>query len=192
TGNSVSITAENQTDITALKNITVSSGEAIGLFAHKSGMKVFANQGDINLQAQNANLNMAAKQDIHIDSVDGKLTITASKELTLICGGSYIKISSKGIELGTPDNVKLKCNVMQKMGPKNMARNQLALPYIIGDYAVKFICKDETGKIYANERYIATLPDGRKIQGQTDKNGYTQSFHSTNENETITLELISR
>ncbi|QYN47897.1 type VI secretion system Vgr family protein [Gilliamella sp. ESL0405] len=192
TGNSVSITAENQTDITALKNITVSSGEAIGLFAHKSGMKVFANQGDINLQAQNANLNMAAKQDINIDSVDGKLTITASKELTLICGGSYIKISSKGIELGTPDNVKLKCNVMQKMGPKNMARNQLALPYIIGDYAVKFICKDETGKIYANERYIATLPDGRKIQGQTDKNGYTQSFHSINENETITLELISR
>ena len=116
TGNSVSITAENQTDITALKNITVSSGEAIGLFAHKSGMKVFANQGDIDIQAQNANLNMAAKQDINIDSVDGKLTITASKELTLICGGSYIKISSKGIELGTPDNVKLKCNVMQKMG----------------------------------------------------------------------------
>jgi type VI secretion system secreted protein VgrG len=117
TGNSLTLTSENQTDINALKNVTVSSGEAIGLFAHKSGMKVFANQGDIEVQAQNANLNMAAKQDIKIDSVDGELAITASKKITLICGDSYIKISSEGIELGTQDNVYMKCNVMQKMGP---------------------------------------------------------------------------
>ncbi|WP_141670586.1 DUF2345 domain-containing protein, partial [Gilliamella sp. Choc6-1] len=116
TGNSVTLTSENQTDIAALKNLTLSSGEAMGLFAHKSGMKLFANQGDIVVQAQNANLNMAAKQDIKIDSVDGELIITASEKITLMCGGSYIKISSEGIELGTQDNVYLKCNVMQKMG----------------------------------------------------------------------------
>ncbi|MWN91367.1 hypothetical protein GQ597_11750, partial [Gilliamella sp. Pra-s65] len=28
----------------------------------------------------------------------------------------YIKISSEGIELGTQDNIYLKCNVLQKMG----------------------------------------------------------------------------
>ncbi|WP_141673806.1 type VI secretion system Vgr family protein, partial [Gilliamella sp. Choc5-1] len=192
TGNSVTLTSENQTDIAALKNLTLSSGEAMGLFAHKSGMKLFANQGDIVVQAQNANLNMAAKQDIKIDSVDGELTVTASEQLTLMCGGSYIKISSEGIELGTQDNVYLKCNVMQKMGVTDMSIDDLSLPDIIGDYAVKFICKDESGKIYANERYIATLPNGKKVQGQTDKNGYTQAFHSVDENETITLELISR
>ncbi|WP_237398527.1 MULTISPECIES: DUF2345 domain-containing protein, partial [unclassified Gilliamella] len=37
--------------------------------------------------------------------------------------GSYIKISSEGIELGTQDNIYLKCNVLQKMGP---ASNQLS------------------------------------------------------------------
>ncbi|WP_334321599.1 DUF2345 domain-containing protein, partial [Gilliamella apicola] len=86
-------------------------------FAHKSGMKVFANQGDVNVQAQNANLNMAAKQDIKIDSVDGSVDLSAAKEITLMCGGSYIKISSAGIELGTADNVYIKSNAMQKMGP---------------------------------------------------------------------------
>ncbi|OCG18123.1 type VI secretion system Vgr family protein [Gilliamella sp. WF3-4] len=121
TGNSLTLTSENQTDINALKNITVSSGDAIGLFAHKLGMKLFANQGDIAVQAQNANLNMAAKQDIKIDSVDGETQITATKALTLICGGSYIKISSAGIELGTQDNIYLKCNVVQKMGAHNMS-----------------------------------------------------------------------
>ncbi|MCX8592768.1 DUF2345 domain-containing protein, partial [Gilliamella sp. B3804] len=85
----------------------------------------FANQGDIDIQAQNANLNMAAKQDIKIDSVDGELTITASEALTLMCGGSYIKISSEGIELGTPDNVYMKCNVMQKMGPASIDNDKL-------------------------------------------------------------------
>ncbi|MCX8712552.1 DUF2345 domain-containing protein, partial [Gilliamella sp. B3464] len=45
TSSSISLTSENQTDITALKNITLSGGESLGLFAHKSGMKVFANQG---------------------------------------------------------------------------------------------------------------------------------------------------
>ncbi|OCG23046.1 hypothetical protein A9G22_06375 [Gilliamella sp. App2-1] len=117
TASSLTFTSEHQTDINALKNVTLSSAEAIGLFAQKAGMKLFANQGDIEVQAQNANLNMAAKQDIKVDSVDGKVTITAKDNLTLICGGSYIKISSEGIELGTPDNVYLKCNVMQKMGP---------------------------------------------------------------------------
>ncbi|OCG16122.1 hypothetical protein A9G24_05025 [Gilliamella sp. App6-5] len=119
TASSLTLTSEHQTDINALNNVTLSSAEAIGLFAQKSGMKLFANQGDIELQAQNANLNMAAKQDIKVDSVDGEVTITASDELTLICGGSYIKISSEGIELGTQDNVYLKCNVMQKMGTAN-------------------------------------------------------------------------
>ncbi|OTQ18571.1 type IV secretion protein Rhs, partial [Gilliamella apicola] len=122
TSNSVSMTSENQTDINALKNITVSSGESIGLFAHKSGMKVFANQGDVEVQAQNANLNMAAKQDIKIDSVDGSVDWSATKEIILICGGSYVKISGAGIELGTNNNVYLKCNAMKKMGPATQNR----------------------------------------------------------------------
>ncbi|WP_143422868.1 type VI secretion system Vgr family protein, partial [Gilliamella apicola] len=135
TSNSVSMTSENQTDINALKNITVSSGESIGLFAHKSGMKVFANQGDVEVQAQNANLNMAAKQDIKIDSVDGKLTVSASEELKLMCGGSYIKISSAGIELGTADNVYIKSNALQKMGPASLFLPNTDLPLSVVEIA---------------------------------------------------------
>ncbi|MCO6524151.1 MAG: DUF2345 domain-containing protein [Candidatus Schmidhempelia sp.] len=192
TSNSVAITAEKQTDISALKNITLSAGEAIGLFAQKSGMKLFANQGDIEVQAQNASLAMAAKQDIKVDTVDGKITLSAAKEIILMCGGSYIKISSEGIELGTQNNVYLKCNAMQKMSAADMDIDKLSLPDIIGDYAIKFLCKDETGYIYANEPYIATLLNNKKVRGITDKNGYTQTFHSEYENETITLEFIRR
>ncbi|MCX8663877.1 DUF2345 domain-containing protein [Gilliamella sp. B3000] len=46
----------------------------------------FANQGDINLQAQNAQVNLVTKQDI--------------------------KISSKSIELWTADHIYIKSNTM--------------------------------------------------------------------------------
>ncbi|WP_294611754.1 DUF2345 domain-containing protein, partial [uncultured Gilliamella sp.] len=91
------------------------------LFAQKAGIKLFANQGDIEVQAQTDNLAMAAKQDIKVDSVSGKTDLSATKEIILICGGSYIKINSSGIELGTPSNIYLKCNALQKMGPANLS-----------------------------------------------------------------------
>ncbi|PXZ01039.1 DUF2345 domain-containing protein [Gilliamella apicola] len=118
TSNSVSVTSENQNDINELKKIIVSSVDSIALFAHKSGMKVFTNQGDVEMQAQNANLNMAANQDIKIDSVDGSVDWSAAKDIILMCGGSYIIISSAGIEVGTDDNVYIKSNVLQKVGLK--------------------------------------------------------------------------
>ncbi|WP_294615697.1 DUF2345 domain-containing protein, partial [uncultured Gilliamella sp.] len=95
------------------------------LFAQKAGIKLFANQGDIEVQAQTDNLAMAAKQDIKVDSVSGKTDLSATKEIILVCGGSYIKINSSGIELGTSSNIYLKCNAMQKMGAANMAANYL-------------------------------------------------------------------
>ncbi|WP_334324923.1 DUF2345 domain-containing protein, partial [Gilliamella apicola] len=179
TSNSVSVTSENQTDINALKNITVSSGESIGLFAHKSGMKVFANQGDVEVQAQNANLNMAAKQDIKIDSVDGKLTVTASKELTLMCGGSYIKISSVGIELGTADNVYIKSSALQKMGPASIPTPYLSLPYVNGCSEFFILTDHETGKPLPFHPYQIEI-NGQIVSGITDAKGHTRRIFTEN------------
>ncbi|MBI0042954.1 type VI secretion system Vgr family protein [Gilliamella sp. B14448G12] len=199
TSNSVSMTSENQTDINALKNITVSSGESIGLFAHKSGMKVFANQGDVEVQAQNANLNMAAKQDIKIDSVDGKLTVTASEDLKLMCGGSYIKISSAGIELGTADNVYIKSNALQKMGPATKNILEILLPKAIPNefsssktYSLKYLMVNDEDQPYKNTKYLAFMEDGSVKQGQTDDKGYTERFYTKKEEKIAIRLLISK
>ncbi|PWV57702.1 uncharacterized protein DUF2345, partial [Frischella perrara] len=131
---------------------------SISLFAHKSGMKVFANQGDIEVQAQNANLNMVAKQDIKIDSVDGKLTVTASQELTLMCGGSYIKLSGEGIELGTAENVYIKSSALQKMGPASKEVIPLSLPKITSFINEK-ICLPCLIKAAENAQMLVMLGD---------------------------------
>lgn len=125
---SITTTSENNTDINALQNITLAAEESISLFAHQTGMKLFANQGKVEVQAQNAAMDIAAKQDIKIDSVDGSLLISASKDITLVCGGSYIKISGDGIELGTSGNVSVKSAALQKMGATTINTSIPTLP----------------------------------------------------------------
>lgn len=48
-----------------------------------------------------------------------------------MCSDSYIKLSSAGIALGTADNIYIKSNALQKMGPKAIQIDPLALPYLI-------------------------------------------------------------
>ncbi|WP_392561457.1 type VI secretion system tip protein VgrG [Orbus sturtevantii] len=189
-GNSISLTSEQQTDISALNNITLTSSEAVGIFAHKAGMKLLANQGQVELQAQNDALDVAAKQEINIDSVDGHITITAKKEIILISGGSYIKIDASGVELGSSGNVTIKASALQKMGPASMSNNIKALSEPVTNNGMKFRFIDENGLPHVNENYIAQLPNGKKIQGVSDSQGYTQTFFSTNSQEQIKLELI--
>ncbi|WP_392553478.1 type VI secretion system tip protein VgrG [Orbus wheelerorum] len=123
-GNSITLTSEAQTDINTLENITLAAGDAVSLFAHKAGIKAFANQGKVEIQAQNSAMDLAAKQNVKIDSVDGKITITATNTITLICGGSYVKIDANGIELATASNVTFKSTALQKMGPSQLSTSR--------------------------------------------------------------------
>ncbi|WP_345492581.1 DUF2345 domain-containing protein, partial [Orbus sasakiae] len=110
-------TSAGNTDINSAKNLTLAASDAVSVFAHSQGMKLFANQGKVEIQAQNAAMDIAAKQDMTIDSVDGQVSLSANNEMVLACGGSYIKLSSAGIEIGSSANVSLKCTAMQKMEP---------------------------------------------------------------------------
>lgn len=123
TGKNISIISENNTEISVIKKITLAAGEALSFFAHKMGIKLFASKGKVEIQAQNDELSLMAKDEIQINSVDNSITLTAPRDITLISGGSYIKINGEGIELGTPGNVVIKSAAFQKMGPASMNVN---------------------------------------------------------------------
>ena len=72
-----------------------------------------------------------AKDEIQINSIDNSVTLTAPRDITLISGGSYIKINSQGIELGTPGNVVIKSAAFQKMGPASMNVNTQEVHFIV-------------------------------------------------------------
>lgn len=99
---SVGIVSGRNTDISAAQSVTVAASKTVSLFAQSAGMQLFAGQGKVDVQAQGDALNVQALKDVTVTSNSGNVTVNASKALTLVCNGAYIKISGGNIELGCP------------------------------------------------------------------------------------------
>lgn len=170
---SVAITAEEHTDISVLKKITLAAGEALSFFAHKLGIKLFAAQGKVEIQAQNDAMALAAKQGITLDSVDSSVTVSAASDITLMAGGSYIKISDAGIELGSSGNVTMKTAGVQKIGPASVSPPAINLPNVNGCSEFFILINNETGEPLPFHPYDIEV-NGKTIAGITDALGRTQ------------------
>lgn len=113
-GENMMVTAGQNADFSVLKKFTLAVGDILSLFAHKLGIKMYASEGKVDIQAQSNELNLFAKQQLSVASSDDSVVVSAKKEIVLTCGGSYIKISNGGIEAGTGKNVTLKCIAVQQ------------------------------------------------------------------------------
>ncbi|OSI15030.1 type VI secretion system Vgr family protein [Neisseria dumasiana] len=108
------------TDISAGQNFTAHAVESVNLFAQSKGAKLQANQGKVEIQAQNDEMQINALKDATITSSAGKVTIAAKDEILLTSGGAYIKLKDGNIELGCPKMVWVKCAGFQVMGPSSI------------------------------------------------------------------------
>ncbi|MFK71781.1 DUF2345 domain-containing protein, partial [Salmonella enterica] len=88
-------------DIGAMKNLSVSVEKALGMFVHKGGAKVVANQGDIELQAQHNTMALFSEKQLTVTSSEDEIIISTPETLTLNGGGSYLRLSKNGIEHGS-------------------------------------------------------------------------------------------
>ncbi|HDS1153303.1 TPA: type VI secretion system tip protein VgrG [Pluralibacter gergoviae] len=95
------INAGQHLDVGAMKNLSVAVEKALGLFVHKEGAKLVANQGDIEIQAQHNTMALFAKQQITVTSSEDEIIISTPKTLTLNGAGSYLKLENGKIEHGT-------------------------------------------------------------------------------------------
>lgn len=95
------LNAGQHLDIGAMNNLSVVAEKALGLFAHRGGAKLVANQGEVEIQAQHNALSLFAKQQMTITSSDDEIIISTPKTLTLNGGCSYLKLSGSGVEHGS-------------------------------------------------------------------------------------------
>lgn len=100
TGNTM-INAGQHLDIGAMKNLSVSVEKALGLFVHKDGAKLVANQGDIEIQAQHNTMALFSEKQLTVTSSEDEIIISTPETLTLNGGGSYLRLSKNGIEHGS-------------------------------------------------------------------------------------------
>ncbi|ELY4677545.1 type VI secretion system tip protein VgrG [Cronobacter turicensis] len=183
---SVGIVSGRNTDISAARSVTVAASKTVSLFAQSAGMQLFAGQGKVDVQAQGDALNVQALKDVTVTSNSGSVTINASKELTLVCNGTYIKLSDGNIELGCPGNILLKSANVQKMGAANLNLSPQELPK--GFKGGFTITNQDTGEVMPYTLYKVTTAEGDVYSGTTDKLGNTMPIYTASPS-SITIEF---
>ncbi len=89
-------------DISAgvMGNMTALAGEKLGLFARTGQLSLKASEGPVEVQAQNAAMRLFAQKKLTVSSA-GDITFAGKKRITLIGGGSYLRLEAGKIEYGT-------------------------------------------------------------------------------------------
>uniref|UniRef100_UPI004055C160 DUF2345 domain-containing protein n=1 Tax=Lelliottia amnigena TaxID=61646 RepID=UPI004055C160 len=188
-GQNLIATAGKNADVSVVKNLFVGVGNALSVFVRKLGIKLIANQGPIQVQAQNDLMSLLARKEISIVSTEDEIKFIAKKKITLNGGGSYITIDVNAIESATMGDFRTRAGHYER---KEKGQNKIAmpaLPALDNKYHLKFSFIDEDNNPYQNIEYIATFSDGSISKGITDENGYTNLF-SRDKEEKITVKLL--
>ncbi|PLY47861.1 type VI secretion system tip protein VgrG [Lelliottia sp. F153] len=120
------INAGQHLDIGAMKNLSVTVEKALGLFVHKDGAKLVANQGDIEIQAQHNTMTLFSEKQLTVTSSEDEIIISTPETLTLNGGGSYLRLSKNGIEHGSEGMMVMK--VASYLVPGTGASQQMETP----------------------------------------------------------------
>ena len=116
----VNLVSGQNTHIATGKSLLVSAMEKISLFVQNAGMKLFAAKGKVEIQAQSDEMALTALKDLTIKSANGRIVLSADKEIWIGAGGSYIRITSDMIENGTNGQILEKCASWDKPGAASM------------------------------------------------------------------------
>ncbi|EMH4161425.1 type VI secretion system tip protein VgrG [Pluralibacter gergoviae] len=95
------LNAGQHLDVGAMGNLSCTVEKALGMFVHKEGAKLVANQGDIEIQAQHNAMALFSEKQLTVTSSEDEIIISTPETLTLNGGGSYLRLSKNGIEHGS-------------------------------------------------------------------------------------------
>jgi len=172
---SVGIMAAHNADISAGHDITATADGAVSVLAVDGNLQLKSAKGKVELHAASNSLHAMANNDIKIESVDGRIEISAPQELVFSCGGAFIRLKGGDIEIGAPGNIYHKAAVVQKSGATSL--NAPATPIPTG-YAGTYTLKDDAQQPMPFTLYQITTQEGEVFKGVTDKEGKTVRVHT--------------
>jgi len=173
-GRQQNFVAQQHIQMVAGQRLNVNAGKGISLFSHQDGMKQIARAGKLDIQAQQDSIGIAADRDVKISASQGEVVIAARKSLTLLCGGSYIKIADGKLELGCAGDFTVKAGKHRWDGP---AQQQAELPFFPAAEHTSWLKLDldgHQGVPLAGVPYTLHFADGQQKGGTLDANGLAE------------------
>ena len=168
------LNAGGEADLSVVKRLFIGVGQGLSLFVRKLGIKLIANQGAVQIQAQNDRLELTARHGLDITSTEDEIRITAKKKIVLNGGDSYISLDECRIESGTAGDYKVKAAHFAYSGAASMTAAHPDYPASLSKQTLRFNLSQSPN---ANHQVWAGMPytlyaDGAELkQGVLDASG---------------------
>ncbi|HBV5206254.1 TPA: DUF2345 domain-containing protein, partial [Enterobacter hormaechei] len=132
-------------------------------------------EGPIDVQAQNASMRLFAEKKLTMSSA-GDISLTGKKRITLIGGGSYLRLEAGRVEYGTTAMYMRKVKRTMAAASNNLQVTTKPMPFIDdlikdGLYDEQFRVLDDNGKSLANVPYFIRNEYNETFKGVTDAQG---------------------
>ncbi|MGQ7246801.1 type VI secretion system Vgr family protein [Halomonas sp. V046] len=127
-GKSLSITSGEDINLATGKSLIASLSQRLSLFVQRAGIKLFAAQGKVEVQAQSDNLELTAEKDVTVTSTENRVHIDAKEEILLSSGGGYIRLKGGNIEIHGPGKIDVKGAQHSFAGPASLNSQLQELP----------------------------------------------------------------
>ncbi|HED2472056.1 TPA: type VI secretion system Vgr family protein, partial [Enterobacter mori] len=173
-------------------NMTVLAGAKLGLFARTGQLSLKAGEGPIDVQAQNASMRLFAEQKLTMSSASD-ISFAGKKRITLIGGGSYLRLEAGKVEYGTTAMYLRKVKRTMAAASNSLEQDQTKLPAPLPDLSCGpnvacFRISDAlTGAEDMEFAYQVNTPTGA-LQGRTDS-ALTPTVNSDTE-ENVLLDYV--
>uniref|UniRef100_UPI0012FFA78B DUF2345 domain-containing protein n=1 Tax=Escherichia coli TaxID=562 RepID=UPI0012FFA78B len=96
----VAVNAGGDISTGTMGNLTALAGEKLGLFARTGQLSLKSGEGAVDVQAQNGSMRLFAEKKLTLSSASD-ISLAGKKRITLIGGGSYLRLEAGKIEYGT-------------------------------------------------------------------------------------------
>ena len=126
------------------------------------------------MQAQAANIQVAAKQDVKVQSQSAHIDWAAAKSVTLAtAGGASITIAGGNITVQCPGTITVHASNKSFTGPQFASVGIQTMPHSQVAFDQEFVLMLDNGEAVTNRRFELQFEDGAIVKGVTDAGGKT-------------------
>ncbi len=185
----VAVSAGSDISLGVMGTMAAVAGDRLGLFAHRGAMSLQSGEGPVLAQAQHGSMQLSAQKRLGVSAGDN-ITLTGKKRITLIGGGSYLRLDEGKIEYGTMQNYQRRVKPTMNVVSTPMAVD-LPVMGLSRMYSAVYQLLDMHGSVQINAPYRITTPSGVMASGYTDENGYSAPVY-TREQEAAELHVVQK
>ncbi|UXP22457.1 MULTISPECIES: type VI secretion system Vgr family protein [unclassified Enterobacter] len=170
----VAINAGGDISTGTMGNMTALAGEKLGLFAREGQLSLKASEGPVDVQAQNASLRLFAEKKLTLSSASD-ISLAGKKRITLIGGGSYLKLEAGKVEYGTTASYLRKVKRTMFAGATDLPIESMKQMTMITQYY------DRKLNFSSNVNYRVETSGGEELLSGSGTDGYIDKRDSEHE-----------